>query len=118
MSGLDAGRLNKRVRIEAKGTTDNGQGGRSVSWSLVKVVSAEVIGLSGDEALKANVLRAVLQWRVTIRRRDDVTTQHRLVGQTRPFVGEIFNIRSIMPDPKSDDASLMICETGGNASGA
>lgn len=110
MSGLDRGRLNKRVTIEAPTRQDNGQGGEIVTWDPLPAratVWAEIIGLSGDEALMAGVLRGVQQWRVTIGRRDEVTPEHRL---TRP--GQVYEIKSAMPDPKSEDGTVLICETG------
>lgn len=109
MNGIDSGRLNKRVTIEAESRTGNGQGGYTTSWAPIAgtpTVWAEIIGLSGDEALSAGVSRNVQQWRVTIRRRDDITTKHRLTHG-----GRVFNIKSTMPDPRHDDATLLICET-------
>jgi SPP1 family predicted phage head-tail adaptor len=109
VSGIDAGRLNKRVAIQIEGRVPNGQGGYETGWGAVAErpnVWAEIIGLSGDESLRAGVERNVQQWRVTIRRRDDVTTKHRLIHK-----GQVFEIKSAMPDPKWDDATLLICET-------
>jgi SPP1 family predicted phage head-tail adaptor len=115
VSGVDKGRLNKRVLIEAEGRTPNGQGGWVTAWAALPArpnVWAEIIGLSGDEALKAGVERSIQQWRVTILSRDDVTTGHRLTHR-----GQVFDIKSAMPDPKADDAMLLICETGATATG-
>ena len=110
MAGIDSGRLNRRVTIQSETRVDNGQGGYTTSWADVKTVSAEIIGLSGDEALAAGIERSVQQWRVTIRRRPIATT-NRMVGAKAPFLGRIFNIKAVMPDPRADDATLLICET-------
>lgn len=109
MAGIAASRLNKRVTIEAESREPNGQGGFTTGWAPIATtptVWAEIIGLSGNEALAAGIQRNVQQWRVLIRRRDDVTTKHRLKHGAR-----IMNIKSVMPDPNSDDGTLMICES-------
>lgn len=112
MSGIDPGRLNRRVTIEAETRTPNGQGGYTTDWAPVAdnpEVWAEIVGLSGDEALAANITRSVQQWRVTIRRRPlGEGTQHSLM-----FKGHRFNIKSALPDPRADDAIVLICETTG-----
>lgn len=115
MAGIDSGRLNRRLTIQEETRQSNGQGGFTTSWSDVKTVWAEVVGLSGDEALAAGIERSVQQWRITIRRRP-VTTKNRLIGKSTMFLGRIFNVKSVMPDPKADDATLLICETVAGAS--
>ena len=111
MTGIDAGRLNKRVTIEEERRTDNGQGGSKTEWLPLEArasVWAEIIGLSGDEALRAGREKDVQTWRVTIRKRDDVSAKNRLKHK-----GTVYEIKSVLPDPKADDALLLICETGG-----
>jgi SPP1 family predicted phage head-tail adaptor len=110
MSGIDPGRLNKRVTIEEKTETPNGQGGFDTAWAAVATdpdIWAEIVGLSGDEALQAGIERSVQQWRVTIRRRA-ITAKNRL-----DFKGSKFDIKSALPDPRADDAIVLICETTG-----
>jgi SPP1 family predicted phage head-tail adaptor len=105
-------RLRDRVSIEAPTLTDNGQGGQDETWAAIGTMAAEVYGLSGSEAMKAGIERAVQQWRVTIRRRDDVTAKHRLQwllgGTTKQM-----EITAVMPDPKAPrEATLLLCESG------
>jgi len=115
VSGFDKGRLNKRVTFQSKVWADNGQGGKTVTWQNLPTrpaVWAEIIGLSGDEALRAGIERNVSQWRVTILRRDDLTGECRMLHG-----GLIYDIKSVMPDPKADDATLLICEVGATVTG-
>ncbi|HVQ09530.1 MAG TPA: phage head closure protein [Allosphingosinicella sp.] len=103
------------MTIEVGTRTPNGQGGYTIVWAPVATapnVRAEIIGLSGDEALKAGIERNVQQWRVTIRRREDVTAKHRLKEGS-----VVYDIKSVMPDPRSEAATLLICETGAPAAG-
>lgn len=108
MGPLAAGRLNRRATIQEPGRASNGQGGwTATGWQDVTTVWAEVLPLSGDEALQAGVERSVQQWRVTIRRRDSVTTKNRLL------VADVaFDIKSAVPHPQHRDGTLLICETG------
>lgn len=119
MSGLAAGRLRDRVRLEAPDQQPNGQGGRRPTpgtdgWSPVVTLRAEVIGLRGQEAVRNNIERATQLWKVTIRERADVTTAHRLVLLP---AGTVLNIRSIMPDPDTRGAQILMGESGMNGAG-
>ena len=105
MPGIESGRLNKRVAIQAETRVPNGQGGYTTDWTHERYIWAEIIGLSGDEALAAGIERSVQQWRVTMRRRP-ISTKKRLL-----YDGRIFGIKSVLPDPRADDATLLICET-------
>ena len=102
------GRLKELVSIQRETRTSNGQGGYTTSWSEVAKVRAEIIGLSGDEALAAGVERSVQQWRVTIRRRSDISPKNRI-----QWGGQLLDVRSAIPDPKEPRAfTLLICESG------
>jgi SPP1 family predicted phage head-tail adaptor len=75
---IAAGKLREPVRIEVEQRTSNGQGGYITAWTKVADVRAEILGLAGDEALRAGVERSVSQYRVTIRKRSDVSVVNRL----------------------------------------
>lgn len=102
------GKLRELIEIQRETRVSNGQGGYTTSWSLLARVRAEIVGLSGDEALTAGVERSVQQWRVTIRRRRDVSPKNRIL-----WGDKLLDIRSDMPDPKDPRAfTLLICESG------
>lgn len=112
--------LRDRVTIEEEVDTDNGQGGQDAVWRPLggagapgSSVAAEVYGLSGGEAMRAGVERAMNQWRVTIRRRDAVTAKHRLQW-IQPGGGAVqLEIVSAMRHPKwPRAATLLMCESG------
>jgi SPP1 family predicted phage head-tail adaptor len=111
--GIAAARLNRRVRIEQKGRVSNGQGGWTTGWAAAGTVWAEIIGLSGDEALQQGVQRNVQQWRVTVRRRA-VSAGQRLfyLGSAPGIAAGPYDIKSVLPDSKAADAIVLVCETG------
>jgi head-tail adaptor len=113
-----AHRLRDRLVVEEAVDVDNGQGGRDESWQPLggegapqSKLSAEVYGLSGSEAMRAGIERAVNQWRVTLRRRDDITSQHRFRWLNGGNV--VLAIKSVMRDPKDpQNVTLALCESG------
>jgi SPP1 family predicted phage head-tail adaptor len=108
---VPAGRLRRRLVLQEEGRVPNGQGGWTTGWQDVgggKPLRAEVIGLSGDEALQEMVKRNIQQWRVTIRKRPGVTTKNRLKEGAL-----VYDIKSIMDDPREPERFwVLICETG------
>ena len=73
-----AGDLNRRLVLEAPSETDDGAGGVTRAYAAAATLWAQVLpqGMQAD-ATAAN-RGAVLRCRFVIRRRDDVTTRHRL----------------------------------------
>lgn len=80
-----ANRLRERVTIEQPQTTDDGFGGKIVSWGHVATVFAEVAPM--QQALRersiAEQVRAIAGYRVTIRTRNDLDASMRLVWKSR-----------------------------------
>lgn len=113
---IQAGRLRDLIAIEQEVRTANGQGGYSTVWSTLANTYAEVIGLSGAEALKAGIERNVQQWRVTVRRGVEVTGRNRIRWDALPNTSKIMNIKSVMPHPNAPrEALLIMCESGGGS---
>ncbi len=78
MTGLAAGSLNRRVRIERAAITDDNAGGEaSRSWSDIGGAWVSAVPVAGKEALLAGTLRASQGWRIEMRPRD-VTIMDRL----------------------------------------
>lgn len=106
---MDAGRLRERVTIEAEVRKANGQGGYVTEWVPVgPIAAAEIVGLSGDEALRLGVERSSSQFRVTMRKRLGLTSSNRLI-----WSGQVMAIRSVLPHPREpQQLQLLICEIG------
>ena len=105
----DSRRFNRRISIEEPTRTANGAGGYTKGWAAITdgEVWAEMIPLRGGEALERQVLAATQLWKVTIRWRDDVTVEQRVVFEGRPM-----NIRAAQdPDGRRFEL-VMTCEEG------
>ncbi|WP_341210678.1 head-tail adaptor protein [Sphingomonas paucimobilis] len=113
MSALDSRRLKHQMLLQRPDTIDNGTGGRKKNpvtdgWADVAKPWAEIIALRGQEAVRENIERAVQLWRVTIRHRDDVTPQMRLV-----WGAIVMNITAAAPN-EAGDGLVLSCESGAN----
>ncbi|NJC33864.1 SPP1 family predicted phage head-tail adaptor [Sphingomonas jejuensis] len=106
---LTPGDYRHRVTIERQGETPNGRGGRTVSWAPIAraaTVWAQVLALTGDEALRNLAVAARQSWRVTIRWRDDVLPTDRLV-----WGEQLLDIKALAPTPDRREL-VLICESG------
>lgn len=90
-----AGDLRERVTIERPLRTADGAGGADVTWETLASVWAEVATLGGSELTLGERTEARAAHRVTIRFRDDVTAEMRLVWR-----GKALDIRGLRPDAK------------------
>jgi len=91
---MEAGRLRKRVAIQyPEETYDPAFGAISVEWKLLANVWAEVAPLSAREYIAASALDSVVTARITIRYRDDITNENRIV-----YRDKIYNIQGTLND--------------------
>lgn len=79
------GQLNRRLVLQAPVEADDGAGGVTRSFEAVTTLWAQVLPLAAGADVTADRPGAVLRYRIVIRRRDDVTTRHRLVEGARVY---------------------------------
>ncbi len=102
-----AGRMRNRVVIEAPAHTPDGAAGRRTAWRQVASVAAEVVPLSGNDAVEDLVVRPAQAYRVTIRWRRGLDTRHRLMWNGQPL-----KINSVVDPDQRQQRLLMACEAG------
>ncbi|OAN53892.1 hypothetical protein A6A04_13450 [Paramagnetospirillum marisnigri] len=76
---MDAGRLDRRVTIQALTTSSDALGGVTETWADLATVWAQFLPGAGKEAYSAAAVHAEAQARFRIRWRSDVTTVHRVI---------------------------------------
>lgn len=104
---MTPGQLDQRVTIQQESRVEDEGGGAVVTWVDVATVWAEVKPLSGRERLHGQQLESRINYRVTIRRRSDITAAMRLVWR-----GQAMQIRAI-PDAGPRALYLTLdCESG------
>ncbi|WP_170984395.1 phage head closure protein [Rhodoligotrophos defluvii] len=87
------GKLRHRLRLERPVRVSDGTGGAEVTWQPVAAVWAAVEPVRFENGVKAEKISAAVTHRITIRYRDDVSTDMRLIAGTR-----IFEIDSVRDD--------------------
>ncbi len=75
---LAAGKLDKRVTIQERRSTDDGGGGEDITYADLATVPASVSPGTGREFVNAQQLTPELTHMVVMRYRDGVTPKHRL----------------------------------------
>ncbi len=86
---MTIGQMKHRLHFEERTESDDGHGGRTVTWKTKFKVWGVVQMLNGSEIFRAQQLESPVSHTVRIRHRDDVTTKMRVRFGTR-----LFNIRS------------------------
>lgn len=99
---LDAGELTKRIRIDKQVPTDDGQGGRTVSWALRVVDWASITPITQSEAIRAGAETSVLLSALSMRYRTGLSETDRIVLGARTF-----RILSIQ-DPTGNQVQLRL----------
>lgn len=93
---MQAGKLRHRIQLQGKRRVPDGGGGWSHDWVTSRTVWARVEPLSGREFVAAQTVQSEVTTRITIRYRDDVTPDMRIMHR-----GKIYNIRAVLPDNRS-----------------
>src|SRR5665213_78558 len=76
---IQIGDLNRRLVLEAPAKSDDGAGGVTRLYDVVTTLWGQVTPLTARSDFIADRLGAALRFRIVIRKRDDLTTRHRLL---------------------------------------
>lgn len=105
---IDAGRLNRRVKLQQRVATVDAEGQQSTQWVDVVNTWASIEPASGREVLMGQAIQAEVTHTVTIRYRQGVTAAMRLVYQAElPY-----NIQSVIDVDTRHIAMVLLCSQG------
>lgn len=105
MSGIAIGEMRERVTLQSPSRTPDGAGGANVAWTSGASVWAKVEERRGQERLAGERLAAEAAFALTIRYRSGISTQMRVLWNTR-----VLNIVSLR-DPDGRKRFLeLTCE--------
>lgn len=107
---MNAGSLNRRIRIEAPSQTQDEAGQPVDGWALVAEVWADIRLLGGLESIRAGAVTSSTQASIRIRWRTGLDAGMRVMHG-----GAAYNIRSVNPDWGSRQFVDLVCEVIGNA---
>ena len=105
MSGEFAGTLRERVVIEQPISLRNAMGLQEPGWEEVCRCLASVALESVGAESEGQALSAMPKYRVTIRRRDGIALDQRILWSGRTLM-----IRQLLDDPRERDRTTMRCE--------
>jgi SPP1 family predicted phage head-tail adaptor len=81
----DIGELNRRLVLEAPAETDDGTGGVTRLYDVVTTLWAKVVPMAARADVAADSLGGASRARIVIRRRDGISTRHRLQDGARIY---------------------------------
>lgn len=101
---MQAGLLNRRVTLQAPGTTQDELGQPIPGWTDVATVWADIRMKSGLESIKAGAPVSVVQASIRVRYRAGITAGMRLTHNLQAF-----NIVAVMPDVGGREYVDLVC---------
>lgn len=93
---MKAGKLRHRVEIQKKQRVSDGGGGWEDAWVSIATVWARVEPLSAREFVAAQSVQSQISARITIRYRDDITSDMRIKHR-----GQTYDIQGVLADNQS-----------------
>ena len=107
MMNANIGDARQRAVLEAKVLTPDGGGGFLEAWEAYASIWAALEPQAGTESLQAGRLESRVSHRVTIRRRSDVSANHRLRLGNR-----VLAIRAVLDEGVESLWMRLLCEEG------
>lgn len=102
---MQAGRLNRRVTLQAQGTATDELGQPIPGWTDVATLWADIRMKSGLESIKAGAPVSVVQASIRVRYRAGITAGMRIVHNLQAY-----NIVAVMPDVSGREFVDLACE--------
>ena len=104
---MEIGRLNSQVTIQRRSSATNELGEHASGWTDVATVWANVMKVTGVEAIRSGLEMSVVRASIRIRYRTDITPQMRVVDGT-----EVYDIQAVMPNSAGRDYTDLLCQIG------
>lgn len=105
MSGEFAGALKERVSIEQRRAERDVLAGAKRGYTYDGVAWAAVAPLFPGGLTEADALSALPRWQVTMRKREGIGSETRLVWRSR-----FLAVRSVLNDPREPAKMILTCE--------
>ena len=102
---MQAGRLNRRVTLQAPGTTTDEIGQPIPGWTDVATVWGDIRMKSGLESIKAGAPVSVVQASIRIRYRAGVNAGMRVVHNL-----QVYEILAVQPDVGGREYVDLVCQ--------
>lgn len=104
---MQAGRLNRRVTLQAPGTAEDELGQPIPGWTDVATVCGDVRLRSGLESIKAGAVVSTVQASVRIRYRKGINAGMRVLVDSVPY-----EVLAVQPDVGGREYVDLVCQVG------
>lgn len=102
---MEPGKLNRKVSIRARGTTQDATGQPVETWTEIAAPWANIRQRTGAETLRADRDVSIVQTSIRIRRRTDVTAAMRVYHGTT-----VYEIKAVLDDAENRERVDLVCE--------
>lgn len=103
---MRAGRLRHLINIERRAAGYDDRGHPNKAFAVIaRKIRAEVLALNGRELERARQTVAEVTHQITIRLPQDINVKDKIV-----FGEKVFNVRSVIPDIRDDEAIVYCVE--------
>lgn len=102
---MEPGKLNRKVSIRQRGTSQDGTGQPIETWTEVAAPWANIRQRTGAEALRADRDVSIVQTSIRIRRRPAVTAAMRVYHGTT-----VYEIKAVLDDAENRERMDLVCE--------
>lgn len=101
---MQAGKLNSRIAIEQRSTTQDATGQPVETWTTVATVWAHIRLLSGVEAIKADADTSITKASIRIRKSAGIDA-----GMRVSHGGILYDIEAVLPDEAGRQYLDLVC---------
>lgn len=105
MSLLRTGSLNRRVRLQARVTTQDAFGEPTQTWNTIATVWAAIEPLSGRELELAQKIASEVTHKITVRYQAAFTDTRVMASYRALYRSRIFNIQAVLNE---EEANVML----------
>ena len=112
MTGLRAGQLTRRIRIQSRAASQDSFGGPNLVWSDVATVWAEIRPITGRELESARRIASEVSHQILVRYQPLLADPKVVAGYRALYKGRIFNIHASMNEDERNTVFTLLASEG------
>ena len=112
MTGLRAGQLSRRLRLQSRSASQDSFGGQNLVWSDVATVWAEIRPITGRELENARRIASEVSHQILVRYQPLLADSKVVAGYRALYKGRIFNIHASMNEDERNTVLTLLASEG------
>lgn len=112
MTGLRAGQLTRRLRIQSRSSTQDSFGGPNLTWVDVATVWAEIRPITGRELENARQIASEVSHQILVRYQPTLADPKVVAGYRALYNGRVFNIHASMNEDERNAVLTLLASEG------